>query len=101
MVNAAVIAKSRNMELTTSIREKSGDYLTEINLLVETERRKREVAGTLYGEQPRIVRVMGTRIEASILVPITRTILGCSPYNVPATSLFLLSVSTKRLISVR
>ena len=66
MVNAAVIAKSRNMELTTSIREKSGDYITEINLLVETERRKREVAGTLYGEQPRIVRVMGTRIEAEL-----------------------------------
>ena len=66
MVNAPIIAKSRNMELTTSIREHSQDYLTEISLLVETERRKREVAGTLYGEKPRIVRVMGTRIEAEL-----------------------------------
>ena len=76
VVNAPVIAKNRNMNITSSIREKTGDYITDINLTVETERRTRNVIGTLYGNQPRIVEVMNTRIEASIRVFITSTILG-------------------------
>ncbi len=66
MVNATLIAKGRNMDLTTSLVEKSQDFLTEINLTVETEKRKREVSGTLFADKPRIVRVMGTRIEAEL-----------------------------------
>ena len=61
-----VIAKNRNMNITTSIREKSGDYITDISLTVETERRTRNVIGTLYGNKPRIVGVMNTRIEAEL-----------------------------------
>ena len=66
VVNAAVIASSRNMNITTSSREKSGDYITDISLTVETERRTRNVIGTLYGNKPRIVGVMNTRIEAEL-----------------------------------
>ena len=66
VVNAPVIAKNRNMNITSSIREKTGDYITDINLTVETERRTRNVIGTLYGNQPRIVEVMNTRIEAEL-----------------------------------
>ena len=66
VVNAAVIASSRNMNITTSSREKSGDYITYISLTVETERRTRNVIGTLYGNKPRIVGVMNTRIEAEL-----------------------------------
>jgi D-3-phosphoglycerate dehydrogenase len=66
IVNAPVIAKNRNMNITTSIREKSGDYITDISLTVETERRTRNVIGTLYGNKPRIVGVMNTRIEAEL-----------------------------------
>jgi D-3-phosphoglycerate dehydrogenase / 2-oxoglutarate reductase len=66
VVNAPVIAKNRNMNITTSIREKSGDYITDISLTVETERRTRNVIGTLYGNKPRIVGVMNTRIEAEL-----------------------------------
>ena len=66
IVNAPVIAKNRNMHITTSKREKIEDYVTEIKLIVETERRTREVIGTLYGNNPRIVGVMNTRIEAEL-----------------------------------
>ena len=66
VVNAPVIAKNRNMNITSSIREKAGDYITDISLTVETERRTRNVVGTLYGNQPRIVEVMSTRIEAEL-----------------------------------
>ena len=66
VVNAPVIAKNRNMNITSSIREKTGDYITDISLTVETERRTRNVVGTLYGNQPRIVEVMNTRIEAEL-----------------------------------
>ena len=66
VVNAPVIAKNRNMNITSSIREKAGDYITDISLTVETERRTRNVIGTLYGNQPRIVEVMNTRIEAEL-----------------------------------
>jgi len=66
IVNAPIIAKNRNMQITTSIREKTKDYITEISLIVETERRTREVIGTLYGNKPRIVGLMNTRIEAEL-----------------------------------
>ena len=66
VVNAPIIAKNRNMNITSSIREKAGDYITDISLTVETERRTRNVIGTLYGNQPRIVEVMNTRIEAEL-----------------------------------
>ena len=66
IVNAPIIAKNRNMHITTSKREKIEDYITEIKLIVETERRTREVIGTLYGNNPRIVGVMNTRIEAEL-----------------------------------
>jgi D-3-phosphoglycerate dehydrogenase / 2-oxoglutarate reductase len=66
VVNAPVIAKNRNMNITSSIREKTGDYITDINLTVETERRTRNVIGTLYGNKPRIVEIMNTRIEAEL-----------------------------------
>jgi len=66
VVNAPVIAKNRNMHVITSTREKAGDYITDISLTVETERRTRNVIGTLYGNKPRIVGVMNTRIEAEL-----------------------------------
>ena len=66
VVNAPIIAKNRNMNITSSVREKAGDYITDISLTVETERRTRNVVGTLYGNQPRIVEVMNTRIEAEL-----------------------------------
>jgi len=66
VVNAPVIAKNRNMHVTTATREKAGDYITDISLTVETERRTRNVIGTLYGNKPRIVGVMNTRIEAEL-----------------------------------
>ena len=66
IVNAPIIAKNRNMHITTSKRDKIEDYITEIKLIIESERRTREVIGTLYGNNPRIVGVMNTRIEAEL-----------------------------------
>ncbi len=66
MVNAPVIASMRGIEVTSAVRESPGDFATEIRLTVASERREREVVGTLLGQQPRIVGIMGIGIEAHL-----------------------------------
>ncbi len=66
MVNAPVIAESRNIRVTTATSDSPGDYATQIRLTVETQRQTREVIGTLLGREPRIVGIMGIAIEAQL-----------------------------------
>ena len=66
MINAPVLADSRNIRVTTATRESPGDYATEIRLTVQTQRQRREVAGTLLGREPRIIGIMGIDIEAQL-----------------------------------
>ena len=66
MINAPVIAESRNIRVTTATRESPGDYATEIRLTVQTQRQRRDVAGTLLGREPRIIGIMGIDIEAQL-----------------------------------
>ncbi len=67
MVNAPVIAKDRNIDVTETKHDREGDYSTLIRLSVETEARTRTVSGTLFANQaPRIVEVNGVRLEAEL-----------------------------------
>ncbi len=66
MINAPVIAESRNIRVTTATSDSPGDYATEIRLTVETQRQTREVVGTLLGREPRIIGIMGIAIEAQL-----------------------------------
>jgi len=67
MVNAPVIARARNIDITEVTRERAGSYQSLIRLVVTTERRRRHVAGTLFGnDKPRVVDISGITVEAEL-----------------------------------
>jgi D-3-phosphoglycerate dehydrogenase len=67
MVNAPVIAKERNIEVSETKNAREGDYHTLIRVTVTTEVRSRSVAGTLFGgDKPRLVEIKGIPIEAEL-----------------------------------
>lgn len=67
MVNAPIIAKKRNIQITEVKHDREGDYHTLIRLTVESERGPRTVSGTLFAnQQPRIVEVDGVYLEAEL-----------------------------------
>lgn len=67
MVNAPVIAKERGIEVSETRRAAADDYQTLIRVTVETEKRERSIAGTLFaGDKPRIVDIEGVRVETEL-----------------------------------
>ena len=67
MVNAPIIAKERNIDVTEVKHEREGDYHTLIKLTVVTEQRSRDIAGTLFADQrPRVVQIKGIKVEAEL-----------------------------------
>lgn len=66
MVNAPVIAKERNIEVSSTSHDRSGDYQTLVRITVVTEKRTRTVTGTLFADHPRIVEVNGIKLEAGL-----------------------------------
>jgi len=67
MVNAPVLARERNIEVTEIKHDRPGDYQSTIRLAVTTDRRMRDVCGTLFGgDKPRIVEIKGIRVEAEL-----------------------------------
>lgn len=68
IVNAASVAKTRNISISETKREKpASDYQTLIRVTVTTDNQVRSVAGTLFGgTMPRIVDVHGVKLEASL-----------------------------------
>ncbi|HXV23575.1 MAG TPA: phosphoglycerate dehydrogenase [Alphaproteobacteria bacterium] len=67
MVNAPLLARERDISLTEVKHDRPTDYQTLIRLTVETDRRKRDVAGTLFGgDKPRLVEIKGIPIEAEL-----------------------------------
>jgi D-3-phosphoglycerate dehydrogenase len=67
MVNAPVICRERNIRVSETRRGDAVDYQTLIRVTVTTERRRREVAGTLFGgDKPRLVSVEGIALEAEL-----------------------------------
>jgi len=67
MVNAPVLARERDIDVTEMKHERDCDYQTLMRLTVTTERGRRSVAGTLFGRaKPRIVEIKGIPIEAEL-----------------------------------
>lgn len=67
MVNAPVIAKARDINISEVKQDRPGDYQTLIRLVVTTEQRSRSVAGTLFADaKPRVVEISGIQIEAEL-----------------------------------
>ena len=67
MVNAPVLARERNIDVTEMKHERDSDYQTLIRMTVTTERGPRSVAGTLFGgSKPRIVEIKGIAVEAEL-----------------------------------
>ncbi len=67
MVNAPVLAKERDIQVSEVRNESEGDYHTLIRVSVTTEVRSRSVAGTLFGgDKPRLVEIKGIPIEAEL-----------------------------------
>ncbi len=67
MVNAPVLARERNIDVTEMKHERDCGYQTLIRLTVTTERGPRSVAGTLFGgTKPRIVEIKDIAVEAEL-----------------------------------
>jgi D-3-phosphoglycerate dehydrogenase len=67
LVNAPLVARERDIAVSTIHQDQTDGYLTLIRLQVETERGIRGVAGTLFHERsPRIVEMNGIEIEAQL-----------------------------------
>jgi D-3-phosphoglycerate dehydrogenase len=67
MINAPIIARERNIDVTEVKHERDCDYQTLIRLTVTTERGPRCVAGTLFGgDKPRLVEIKDIPIEAEL-----------------------------------
>jgi D-3-phosphoglycerate dehydrogenase len=67
MVNAPVICRQRDIRVGETRRSAPVNYQTLIRVVVETERRRREVAGTVFGgDKPRLVSVEGIPLEAEL-----------------------------------
>ncbi len=66
MINASLIAKERNIDVKESKSEKGGNYQSLVRIIVTTDKRSREIAGTLFGDKPRIVELHGVKLEASL-----------------------------------
>ncbi len=67
MVNATLIARERDIGVTTVHQDQVEGYQTLVRLTVETERGERSVAGTLFQERrPRLVEVRGIPVEAEL-----------------------------------
>ncbi len=67
MVNAPLVARERNIQVSESKHSRDGDYNTLIRFTVETERRSRTVSGTLFGgKKPRLVEIKGIAVEAEL-----------------------------------
>ncbi len=67
MVNAPVIARERNIDITEVKRERAGDYHTLIRVTIVSEQRTRTLIGSLFGgDKPRLVGIDEVPIEAEL-----------------------------------
>ena len=67
MVNAPVIARERDIDVSVVSHERECEYQSLVRLSVTTERRTLSIAGTLIGgDKPRIVDIDGVPMEAAL-----------------------------------
>ncbi len=66
MVNAPVIARERNIDVTEVKNDQSVDFQSVVRVTVETDKNTRTVAGALFGTLPRIVQVQDINFDAQL-----------------------------------
>jgi D-3-phosphoglycerate dehydrogenase len=66
MVNAPFLAKERGLDVREVRHDREGVYHTLLRVTVATSRGDRSVAGTLFGNAPRLVEIFGIGIEADL-----------------------------------
>lgn len=66
IVSAPVKAKELGIVISETKREKSANYQTLVRVTVVTEKQTHTVAGTIFGENPRIVDMDGVPTETSL-----------------------------------
>jgi D-3-phosphoglycerate dehydrogenase len=67
MVNAPVVARERNIEVSEVKHDRDCEYQTLVRLTVASEERTLTIAGTLFGgNKPRVVDIDGVPMEASL-----------------------------------
>jgi len=67
MINAPIICRDRNIRVSETRHTEPGNYQTLMRVTVTTERRRREVSGTVFGgDKPRLVSVEGIPLEAEL-----------------------------------
>lgn len=66
MVNAPVVAKERNIMVSEVKHDREVNYKTLMRITVTSDRRTRDVAGTLFGDQPRVVQINAIPLEAAM-----------------------------------
>ncbi len=66
-VSAPHVAAERGVEVIETTTDKTVDYQTRVAVEVETERRRRNIAGTLVGgDKPRIIQIENIQMEAAL-----------------------------------
>lgn len=66
MVNAPVVARERNIEVSEIRHERTAHYKTLLRIKLDTDKGMREVSGTLFGDKPRVVSVNDVPLEAAL-----------------------------------
>ncbi len=66
MVNAPMVAKERNIEVSEVRHERTAHYKTLMRVSVVTEAGTFSVSGTLFGDKPRLVTVGTVPLEATL-----------------------------------
>ena len=67
MINAPILARDRDIDVSEVRHERDSEYQTLIRLTVATENRSRTLAGTLFGgDKPRIIEINGIALEAEL-----------------------------------
>lgn len=66
MVNAPILAKERGIAVSEVSKENSADYHSLVRLTVTTDQSEWYVAGTLFGDNPRVVEVGNVKLEARL-----------------------------------
>ena len=67
IINAMSVVKDKSIDVTETKHDRVCEYQSCITLSITTDKQKRSVKGTLFGNKPRIVSIKGIKIEAELL----------------------------------
>jgi D-3-phosphoglycerate dehydrogenase len=66
MVNAPVVAKDRNIDVSEMRHERTAHYKTLLKISVTSDKGNFTISGTLFGDKPRLVSINNVPLEAAL-----------------------------------